>query len=140
MNTFEQNKILLSLCPIPESIQKMIFNILIGYGTPNTNILTNLEEIKNNFMKKIVVTSFGRVGCLSICHSRKELNYYQSLTINENATYFTLETLYELHAIYLQSTPMTHYKLSKLHDLKQELTNIKRIRLLKMLEEEKNNI
>ena len=136
MNIFKQNKILLSLCPIPENIQEIIFSILVGYGTPVSNILTNLEEIKKKFMKNIRVYSFGRLGYFSICHTRKTLTYYQLLTINEYATYFRLKALYEIHAIHLERTDMTNYKISKLIDLNQELYNITRIRLLKILKEE----
>jgi len=138
MNIFEQAKILLSLCPIPQIIQEMIFNILVGYGTPISNILTNLEEIKKKFAKKIYVYSFGRSGCLSVCHTRKTLNYYQMLTLNENATYFTLKTIYEIHEIYLQRTDtMRDYNRLTLFHLNQELSNITRTRLLKILKEEK---
>ena len=107
------------------------------YGTPVSNILKDIEIIKCNFIKKIHIVSFGRVGYLKIVHSPKFLNYYQIMTMHDNATYFSLETLYELHMVYLKKTDMTPYKLLKLYDLTDELHNNMRVRLIHIIEEEK---
>jgi hypothetical protein len=115
MNILEQNKILLNLCPIPQIIQEMIFNIFVGYGTPSANILKNPVITKDNFIKRIIVISFGRL---------------------RRSTYFSLETIYELHAVYLKNKIMTPYRICKLQDLRIELHNNMKLRLVKMIKEE----
>jgi hypothetical protein len=137
MNILEQNKILLNLCPIPQIIQEMIFNILVGYGTPSANILKDPVITKDNFIKRIIVISFGRVGRMIIRHSPKFLNYCELLDMHANSTYFSLETIYELHVVYLKNKIMTPYRIRKLQDLRIELHNNMKLRLVKTIEEEK---
>ena len=138
MNPLEQNKTLLELCPIPTIIQEMIFNILVGYGTPSANLFENPTIILRNFIKRISRVSFRTTKRLIICHISRELTYFQMLYMYENSPHFSLVTIYELHMIHLKKTEMNPYKNSKVREITSEIQINTKKRLLQMIKEEVN--
>jgi hypothetical protein len=112
MNTFEIACKLLELCPVPSCIQQLIFNILVGYGTPSANAI-----------QKETIRSWGAVN-----EFRYILNYIEQ--------YYNQEVLYELHIIYLTNKRQTSYTISKLQILSQYSQDLTRNRLIRLLDEE----
>ena len=115
MNKFETASMILTMCPIPTSIQDIILGILIGYGTPSANaIKARLIEDEPEIPIKVVA-----LGTLDRC---RHTLYYMERTINynyDNASYFSKEALFELHIVYLNGKRSTPYTVRKI----QELTN-----------------
>lgn len=115
MNTFQMASTLLTMCPIPTSIQDIILGMLIGYGTPSANaIKARLIEDEPETPIKVVA-----LGTLDRC---RHTLYYMEKTINhnyDNASYFSKEALFELHIVYLNGKRSTPYTTRKI----QELTN-----------------
>ena len=108
MNTYKQ---LLELCPIPECIQQLIFNILVGYGTPSANAIQSVIPNINVILKTN--------ACL-----RSSLS----------ATYFSQEAIIEIHIIYLTNKQQTHARISKVKAMNNYLRKITQERLIRFLE------
>lgn len=132
MNIFERDTYLLKLCPIPESIQQCIFNLLIGFGTPSTNaIKTTPLQLENEIPIKVVA-----LGTLDRC---RYTLYYMERTIThwyDNSNYFSKEALFGLHQIYLSNKKQTAYTTTKTQDLTNCLQTMSRRRLIQIVEEE----
>lgn len=108
MNTYKQ---LLQLCPIPECIQQLIFNILVGYGTPSANAIQSVMPNINVILKTN--------ACLE-----------SSLS----ASYFSQEAIIEIHIIYLTNKPQTHARISKVKAINNYFRKITQERLIQFLE------
>lgn len=130
MNIFEEAIMLLKLCPIPESIQQCIFNLLVGYGT-NTASAIKTITIPDDIPIRVIV-----FGSLDRC---RHTLYYMERTINhfyDNASHFSKEALFELHNIYLSNKRQTPYIITKTHEITEYLQVIKRKRLIQFITEE----
>ena len=114
MNTFEIACKLVELCPVPACIQQLIFNILVGYGTPSANAI-----------QKETTRSWGAPN-----EFRYTLNY-----IEQN---YNREALYELHIIYLTNKRQTSYTISKIQMISRYSQAHIRSRLIRLLDEETN--
>jgi hypothetical protein len=115
MNKFETASMLLTLCPIPTSIQDIIFGMLLSQGTPSAAAIKRDEKEEEKEIPIKVVA----LGTLDRC---RHTLYYMEKTINhnyDNASYFSKEALFELHIVYLNGKRSTPYTTRKI----QELTN-----------------
>ena len=121
---------LVELCPVPSCIQQLIFNILVGYGTPSAHAIQTAPH-------SIVETPIQvQIGTLTQC--RHTLYYMEKRIIHcyDNASHFSRDALYELHIIYLTKKPQTPYIISKLRDVFQYYNTLTRNRLIQLCNEE----
>ena len=128
MNKLQTASMLLSLCPIPQVIQDMIFGILLCDGTPSSNAIKgkNLEEEEEIPIKVVAL------GPLNRC---RHTLYYMEQTVNiiyDNASYFSREALIELHIVYLKEKRTTAYTVTKIQALTNHLNSLIKERLVKI--------
>lgn len=112
MNPFETARELLELTPIPSSIQQIIFNMLIGYGTPSSKVLKTKEPDEDIPIRVVAI------GPLNRCRHTMYYTWKTKTHCYDNASHYSREALYELHTVYLLNKKrQTSYVLSKLLDM-----------------------
>ena len=135
MNLYEQYANVLQLCSIPESIQQMIFYLLVGYGTSSAH---NIQGELANTNKKEEPIHAIILGPLDRC---RHTLYYMENTINhvyDNSNYFSREALYHAHLIYLQNKKkQTEYTITKIQELTNDLKRLTKNRLTQLGEYDK---
>ena len=135
MNPYEQSVRLLRLCPIPQSIQQLIYYILIGYGTPTTNALQTISFFENYTVRFAIFSPLNR-NRLSLNAMCKKISYYY-----ENPSHFSRYTLYELHIIYLnvnksKNNYSEEYMITRNQDMQNLLRDLTKKRLMCLIAEE----
>ena len=95
MNAIEIANKLLDLCLIPKSIQLVILNLLIGYGTPSADAFKNRSKDAEIPIRVLAVNGFE--SCRYTIHFMDRM----ILRCYDNASHYTKIALFELHCIYL---------------------------------------
>jgi hypothetical protein len=110
MNVFEVANKMLDLLPIPRSVQLLILNLLIGYGTPSAKALKTRSDHDAEIPIRVV-----RVEGYDRC---KYIAYYMDGVIMrcyDYASYDSKLALFELHSVYLLNKKIqTPYIISQL--------------------------
>ena len=135
MNLYEQSVCLLRLCPIPQSIQQLIYYTLIGYGTPTTNALQTNALQTTTFLENYDVR-FANLNRnrLSLHAMGKKMSYYCN-----KPSHFSRYTLYELHYIYLNVNKNNYseqYMITRNEDMQNLLRDLTKKRLRRLIVEE----
>ena len=130
MNPYEQSIRLLRVCPIPSSIQQIIYYLLVGFGTETANAIRTAHAILDVPIKAVAFGPLGRC---------RHTLYFMHYTINhyyDNASHFSRLALYELHLIYLNHNPPLPYISSRIQDVSSSLRALINNRLMRFFVEE----
>jgi hypothetical protein len=130
MNPYEQSIHLLRVCPIPSSIQQIIYYLLVGFGTETANAIRTAPAISDEPIKTVAFGPLGRC---------RHTLYYWNYTINhyyDNASHFSRLALYELHLIYLINSPPLPYIFSRIQDITSSLRVLIKNRLMRFVVED----
>ena len=130
MNLYEQSMIL-RMCPVPASIQQIIYYLLMGFGTETANAIRTAPAILDVPIKSVAFGPLGRC---------RHTLYYMNFTINhyyDNASHFSRRALYELHLIYLDRNPPLPYISSRIQDITSSLHVLNKNRLMRFVVEER---
>ena len=132
MNSIEIANKFLELLPLPRSVQLLILNLLIGYGTLSANALKTISDRDREIPIRVV-----RVGGFDRC---KYTAYYMDGAIvrcYDDASYNSKLSLFELYSVYLSNKKnQTPYIISQLQIMSTCLRDYTKNRLSQLMIQE----
>ena len=135
MNALETAHNLLGLCPIPSSIQQIIYYSLVGHGTPSSNAILASSRKGEEIPIRVVIWSDNdetSTKCrYTVFYMEKTINCYY-----DNSSHYSLMALFDLHPIYLSRKTGSRYGILKTAELARRESALTSLRLARFNEEE----
>lgn len=133
MNLYEQSVCVLQLCPIPQSIQQLIYYTLVGYGTPASNAIQTMSGIDETLAKVAIFSPLNRN--IRSLNALKKVSYYYN-----KPSYFSRCALYELHRVYLsvnRDKYSDEFRITRCQDMQNLLDDLTKKKLTRLIVEKK---
>jgi hypothetical protein len=135
MNALETAHHLLGLCPIPSSIQQIIYYSLVGHGTTSANAIQTCFHEEEEIPIRVVIWGDNDDSSTKCRYTV----FYMEKTKNrcyDNSSHYSLIALFDLHPIYLSKKSGSQYAILKTAELARRESVLTSLRLARLQEEE----